>query len=72
MAKRIYEVRLGVTVAKTVLVRANSAKEARGVIYGRIPDEDELGAVAFSESVGQEFVIDVVREGESWHSDRKA
>jgi len=70
--KREYDVLLGVTISKIVTVRAHSMKEARGVIYNAIPEEDQLGGDLLSESVGSEFVIDVVRAGEAWHFDRKS
>lgn len=53
-------------MTKTVRVRAHSMKEARGIIYGHIPDEDQQG-IALTEHVGAEFVVDVVRAGEEWH-----
>lgn len=68
--KREYDVLLGVTMSKIVTVRAHSMAEARGVIYNNIPEEDQLGGAMFTEGVGAEFVIDVVRAGEPWHYDR--
>lgn len=69
--KREYDVLLGVKMSKIVTVRAHSMAEARGVIYGQIAEEDQLGGELFTESVGEEFVIDVVRAGEPWHFERK-
>lgn len=69
--KREYDVLLGVRMSKIVTVRAHSMEEARGVVYGRIPVEDQLGGEAFSEVTGEEFVIDVVRAGDQWHFERE-
>lgn len=69
--KRTYDVLLGVTESKIVQVRAYSAKHARRVIFND-EEVEQLGGIWGTVSVGQEFVIDVVREGEAWHSERRS
>jgi hypothetical protein len=71
-AKREYDELLAVTKSKTVRDRARSMKEASGVNFDRIPDEDQLGSPDFSTHVGSERVIDVVRAGDPWHFERAA
>ena len=67
--KREYDVMLSVTMTRAVRVRAHSMKEAREVIYDKIPQVDQLGSISH-DHVGEEFVIDVVRAGDLWHHER--
>ena len=68
--KREYRVLLGTTITKEVRVMAHNAKEAATVIYGALPEGDELGGVFGTESVGHEFVVEVVRVGQEFRADR--
>lgn len=60
---------LACEVTKVVTVIATSMDEARGLIYNRLDEGQMVGA--WGEHYGRERVVDVVREGEPWHFERK-
>jgi hypothetical protein len=70
-AKREYRVLLAATFSKEVRVMATSAKKAARIVYDD-PEVDQLGGIFFTEEVGRERVLDVVRASEEWHHERTA
>ena len=70
MAERGYDVLLGCFITKVVPVRASSMAEAKRKVLSS--EYVELREPAFDTRFGDERVVDVVREGEPWHFERRA